>query len=105
VLPGVKITKQITDIRGVKIGKDVLSLPNHSAFGTVAEMVEFIEEIADRTGLPIGIKAAIGKLEQWEELADIMKASGKGPDFITVDGDEGGTGAAPPSFADHVSLP
>ncbi|MFT7628831.1 MAG: glutamate synthase domain-containing protein 2 [Ulvibacter sp.] len=61
--------------------------------------------MADRTGLPIGIKAAIGKLEQWEELADIMKASGKGPDFITVDGDEGGTGAAPPSFADHVSLP
>jgi glutamate synthase domain-containing protein 2 len=105
VLPGVKITKQIADIRGVEIGKDVLSPPNHSAFGTVAEMVEFIEEIADRTGLPVGIKAAIGKLEQWEELADIMKASGKGPDFITVDGGEGGTGAAPPSFADHVSLP
>jgi len=59
----------------------------------------------EATGLPVGIKAAIGKLEQWEELADIMKKTGKGPDFITVDGGEGGTGAAPPSFADHVSLP
>ena len=68
-------------------------------------MVDFIEEIAKETGLPVGIKAAIGKLDQWEELADIMKATGKGPDFITVDGGEGGTGAAPPSFADHVSLP
>ena len=53
----------------------------------------------------MGIKAAIGKLEQWEELAGLMKESNKGPDFIAVDGGEGGTGAAPPSFADHVSLP
>ncbi len=68
-------------------------------------MVDFIENIAEATGLPVGIKAAIGKLEQWEELADIMVKTGKGPDFITVDGGEGGTGAAPPSFADHVSLP
>ena len=105
VLPGAKITKQIAEIRGVELGKDVLSPPNHTAFTTVHEMVYFIEEIAEKTGLPVGIKAAIGKLEQWEELADIMKTTGKGPDFITVDGGEGGTGAAPPSFADHVSLP
>jgi glutamate synthase domain-containing protein 2 len=68
-------------------------------------MVDFIEAIAEETGLPVGIKAAIGKLEQWEELADIMIKTGKGPDFIAVDGEEVGTGAAPPSFADHVSLP
>ncbi|AJR04185.1 FMN-binding glutamate synthase family protein [Siansivirga zeaxanthinifaciens] len=105
VLPGSKITKEIAEIRHVAIGKDVLSPPNHSAFSNVPEMVEFIENIAEATGLPVGIKAAIGKLEQWEELADIMVATGKGPDFITVDGGEGGTGAAPPSFADHVSLP
>ncbi|MBV1923629.1 MAG: FMN-binding glutamate synthase family protein [Flavobacteriaceae bacterium] len=105
VLPGAKITKEISDIRGVEIGKDVLSPPNHSAFSNVPELVDFIEEIAEKTGLPVGIKAAIGKLEQWEELADIMKNTEKGPDFITVDGGEGGTGAAPPSFADHVSLP
>lgn len=105
VLPGAKITKEIATIRGVEIGKDVLSPPNHKAFSNVPEMVDFIETIANKTGLPVGIKAAIGKLEQWEELADIMKKTGKGPDFITVDGGEGGTGAAPPSFADHVSLP
>jgi len=105
VLPGAKITKEIATIRGVEIGKDVLSPPNHKAFSNVPELMVFIEEIANATGLPVGIKAAIGKLEEWEELADIMVKTGKGPDFITVDGGEGGTGAAPPSFADHVSLP
>jgi glutamate synthase domain-containing protein 2 len=105
VLPGAKITKELAEIRGVEIGKDVLSPPNHTAFSNVPELMEFIEDIAEKTGLPVGVKAAIGKLEQWEELADIMKETGKGPDFITVDGGEGGTGAAPPSFADHVSLP
>lgn len=105
VLPGKKITKELAAIRGVEVGKDVLSPPNHKAFSTVPELVDFVEDIAEKTGLPVGIKAAIGKLGQWEELAEIMKTSGKGPDFITVDGGEGGTGAAPPSFADHVSLP
>ncbi len=105
VLPGSKITEELAQIRGVEIGKDVLSPPNHSAFSNVSELLELIETIADATGLPVGIKAAIGKLDQWEELADIMTKTGKGPDFITVDGGEGGTGAAPPSFADHVSLP
>lgn len=105
VLPGSKITKEIAHIRGVEVGKDVLSPPNHKAFSNVPEMVDFIEVIANATGLPVGIKAAIGKLDQWEELADIMVKTSKGPDFITIDGGEGGTGAAPPSFADHVSLP
>ena len=58
-----------------------------------------------KTGLPVGIKSAVGKLEMWEELAEKMAQSGKGPDFITIDGGEGGTGAAPPAFADHMSLP
>ena len=105
VLPGSKITKEIAEIRGVEIGKTVLSPPNHTAFSTVPELLDFIEAIAEETGLPVGIKAAIGKLDQWEELADLMLQTGKGPDFITIDGGEGGTGAAPPSFADHVSLP
>jgi glutamate synthase domain-containing protein 2 len=105
VLPGAKITKEIAKIRGVQVGIDVISPPSHRAFTNVSELADFIETIANKTGLPVGIKAAIGKLEQWEELADVMKATNKGPDFITVDGGEGGTGAAPPSFADHVSLP
>lgn len=105
VLPGAKISREIARIRGVEVGKDVLSPPNHSAFSNVPELLDFIEKIAEATGLPVGIKAAIGKLDQWEELADLMVETGKGPDFITVDGGEGGTGAAPPSFVDHVSLP
>ncbi len=105
VLPGAKITAEIAGIRGVEIGKDVLSPATHKAFGNIRELMQLIETIAEETGLPVGIKAAIGKLDQWEELADIMVETGKGPDFITVDGGEGGTGAAPPSFADHVSLP
>ena len=105
VLPAAKITKEISEIRHVPMGKDVISPPTHSAFSNVPELMQLIEDIAEATGLPVGIKAAIGKLEQWEELTDIMKTTGKGPDFVTVDGGEGGTGAAPPSFADHVSLP
>ncbi|WP_394749116.1 FMN-binding glutamate synthase family protein [Spongiimicrobium salis] len=105
VLPGSKITPEIAEIRGVEIGKDVLSPATHKAFSSIPELLDLIEQIADATGLPVGIKGAIGKLEQWEELADLMLERGKGPDFITVDGGEGGTGAAPPSFADHVSLP
>ncbi|MCI4668529.1 MAG: FMN-binding glutamate synthase family protein [Bacteroidia bacterium] len=105
VLPAKKISKEISEIRGVPMGQDVLSPAFHSAFSTVPEMLAFIEEIAEKTGLPVGIKSAVGKMEQWEELADLMIETGKGPDFIAIDGGEGGTGAAPPSFANHVSLP
>jgi len=105
VLPGAKITPELARIRGVEVGKDVLSPATHKAFNSVPELLQLIEDIAEQTGLPVGIKGAIGKLDQWEELAKLMTRSGSGPDFITIDGGEGGTGAAPPSFADHVSLP
>ena len=105
VLPAAKITKEIARARNVPLGKDVLSPPNHSAFTNIAEMMEFIEKLAGLTGLPVGIKSAVGKLDMWHELADMMVKTGKGPDFITIDGGEGGTGAAPHSFADHVALP
>ncbi len=105
VLPAAKITHEIANIRHIPMGKDALSPTFHSEFKNVTEMVDFIERIADRTGLPVGFKAAVGKMEMWEELADLMLKTGKGPDFITIDGGEGGTGAAPPAFADHVSLP
>jgi glutamate synthase domain-containing protein 2 len=105
VLPAKKITKEIAEIRHVPLGVDVVSPAYHKAFSNVPEMVDFIEMLADKTGLPVGIKSAVGKMESWEELADIMKKTGKGPDFITIDGGEGGTGAAPPAFADHVAIP
>lgn len=105
VLPASKITPEIAEIRQVPMGQDVVSRPYHTAFSNVPEMVDLVEEMAARTGLPVGIKSAVGKLDLWEELAKTMVETGKGPDFITIDGGEGGTGAAPPSFADHVSLP
>lgn len=105
VLPAAKISKEIAEIRHIPMGKDVLSPVSHSAFKNVTEMVDFIESIGEATGLPVGIKSAVGKMENWEELAEIMARTGKGPDFITIDGGEGGTGAAPPAFADNVSLP
>ncbi|HAS39763.1 MAG TPA: FMN-binding glutamate synthase family protein [Microscillaceae bacterium] len=105
ILPASKITKEISEIRGIPMGKDVLSPASHSAFSNVPELLDFIENIAENTGLPVGFKAAVGRLEMWEELADLMVKRDTGPDFITIDGGEGGTGAAPHSFADHVSLP
>jgi glutamate synthase domain-containing protein 2 len=105
VLPASKITKEISEIRHVPMGKDVLSPPSHSTFSNMQEMVDFIEDVAENTGLPVGVKAAIGKLDEWEELATIMAETNRGPDFLAIDGGEGGTGAAPPSFADHVALP
>jgi glutamate synthase domain-containing protein 2 len=105
VLPGKKVTPEIAEIRGVVPWKDVLSPNGHSAFTDPKSLVEFVETIGRETGLPVGIKSAIGHLDFWHELAAVMRASGRGPDWITIDGGEGGTGAAPLTFADHVSLP
>ena len=105
MLPGSKINDEIAAIRLIPKGKDAMSPAFHTAFSNIPEMVKFIESMAGETGLPVGIKSAIGKLEQWEELAAYMVKTNSGPDFITIDGGEGGTGAAPHAFADHVSMP
>jgi glutamate synthase domain-containing protein 2 len=105
VLPGAKVTGEIAETRGIPVGTDCISPNSHSEFSTVDEMIDFIERIAERTGLPVGIKAAVGELNFWEELADKMQQRRQGPDFVTIDGSEGGTGAAPLTYADHVSLP
>jgi glutamate synthase (ferredoxin) len=106
ILPGLKVTDEIAAIRGIPVGKDCISPNYHSEFSTIDEMIDFIEKIAARTGLPVGIKSAVGKMDCWEALSDRMNARpGEGPDFIAIDGGEGGTGAAPLTFADHVSLP
>jgi glutamate synthase domain-containing protein 2 len=105
ILPGQKVNHEIAKARGVEAYKDCISPNCHEEFNDVDSLINFIELIADATGLPIGIKAAIGRLDFWEELALKMKETNKGPDFITIDGGEGGTGAAPLTFSDHVSLP
>jgi len=105
VLPGVKVTPEIAHIRAIPVGKDCISPASHSEFHDVDSMIAFIENLADKTGLPIGIKSAIGETAFWEELADRMVQDKCGPDFIVIDGSEGGTGAAPLTYSDHVSLP
>lgn len=105
VLPGRKVTPVIAEIRGVPVGESVLSPSSHSAFRSVDELLDLVEAIADRSGVPVGIKSAVGELHFWTELADRMASEDRGVDFIAIDGGEGGTGAAPPSFADHVALP
>lgn len=105
VLPGSKVTAEIAEARGVAVGEDCISPNGHTAFRNVDELIEFVERIANATGRPVGIKSAIGHLDFWHELAAKMKSTGLGPDFITIDGKEGGTGAAPLAFSDHVALP
>ena len=105
VLPAAKVVPEIAATRHVPAYKDCISPNSHSEFHDVDSMIDFIEKIADRTGLPVGIKSAIGELVFWEELAKRMKKRKEGPDHITIDGGEGGTGAAPLTYTDHVSLP
>jgi glutamate synthase domain-containing protein 2 len=105
VLPGRKVTAEIAAIRGVRAGEDCISPNSHREFSDPASLIAFIERIAAATGLPVGIKSAVGHLGFWQQLAREMRERGAGPDWITIDGGEGGTGAAPLTFADHVSLP
>ena len=105
VLPAAKVTPEIAKIRGIPLAKDCISPAQHSAFSDTSSMLDFIEMIADRTGLPVGIKSAVGDLGFWRDLAQQIGKTRRGPDFITIDGGEGGTGAAPLVFTDHVALP
>jgi glutamate synthase domain-containing protein 2 len=105
VLPAAKITPEIARIRGVPMGTDCISPACHSAFTDVSSMLDFIEKLADATGLPVGIKSAVGDLGFWRDLATQVGSTKRAPDFITIDGGEGGTGAAPLVFSDHVALP
>lgn len=105
LLPKEKITAEIAAARGIPRDKDCASPACHSAFHDADSLLDFVEDIAAQTGLPVGIKSAVGQLEFWHDLADLMADGTRGVDFISIDGAEGGTGAAPLVFADHVSLP
>ena len=105
LLPGVKVTPDIAAMRGIPVGKDCRSPANHSAFTDVDSLLDLVETIAERTGLPVGIKSAVGESGFWEQLARRIETTGRAVDFVTVDGGEGGTGAGPLVFTDHVALP
>ncbi len=106
VLPGPKVTIEIATARGVPAGVDCISPARHSAFSTPVEMMHFIEKLRSLSGgKPTGFKLCIGHPWEWFALAKAMLETGITPDFIVVDGAEGGTGAAPVEFTDHVGAP
>src|SRR4051794_22384369 len=105
MLPGAKVSADIAKARDIAVGEDCLSPSRHREFSDVDSMLDFVERIADATGLPVGIKSAVGELDFWSELCRQMTPRDRGVDFVTIDGGEGGTGAAPLVFTDHVSVP
>ncbi len=106
ILPGEKVTPQIAKIRGVKAGETIVSPPGYTAFKTNKEMLLFIDQLRQLSGAkPIGIKFCIGRKSEFVALCTTMVEMGITPDFITVDGGEGGTGAAPLEFINSVGMP
>ena len=105
VLPGPKVSAEIAAARGVPEGVDCISPSRHAEFSDPDSLLDWVELLAAETGLPVGIKSAVGDLQFWDELTHLMATTGRGVDFVTVDGGEGGTGAAPMIFTDSVSLP
>jgi glutamate synthase domain-containing protein 2 len=106
VLPGAKVTSEISQARGVPIGQDCISPASHSAFSTPIELLQFIDKLRTLSGgKPTGFKFAIGHPWEWFAIAKAMLSTGIVPDFIVVDGKEGGTGAAPAEFIDRVGTP
>jgi glutamate synthase domain-containing protein 2 len=105
LLPAAKVTREIAEIRNIEMGQDCASPSRHTAFTDEDSLLDFVETIAEATGLPVGIKSAVGDQHFWNELTRLMARDERGVDFVTVDGGEGGTGAAPPTFADSIALP
>ena len=106
MLLAAKVTPEIAEARGVPLGQDCISPAAHSAFSTPLELIHFIDRLRTLSGgKPVGIKLAIGHPWEWFAIVKAMLATGITPDFIVVDGGEGGTGAAPLEFTDHVGAP
>jgi glutamate synthase domain-containing protein 2 len=106
VLPGAKVTPEIAAARGVMVGEDCISPAKHSAFSTPKQLLEFVQKLRRLSGgKPTGFKLAIGHPWEWFGIAKAMLETGITPDFIVIDGGEGGTGAAPLEFTDHVGAP
>ena len=106
VLPGPKVTPEIAAARGVPVGVDCISPSAHSAFSTPVELMQFVARLRELSGgKPTGFKLCIGHPWEWFAIAKAMLETGITPDFIVVDGAEGGTGAAPVEFTDHVGTP
>ena len=106
ILPAAKVSEEISRTRGVPMGEDCISPPRHSAFSTPIELLGFVSELRKLSaGKPVGFKLCIGQPWEFMGIVKAMRETNIYPDFIVVDGAEGGTGAAPLEFADHIGLP
>jgi glutamate synthase domain-containing protein 2 len=106
VLPAPKVTREISETRGVPMGQDCVSPPRHSAFSTPRQLMAFITELRVLSGgKPVGFKLCIGHPWEFMAIVKAMLETDVVPDFIVVDGAEGGTGAAPTEFSDHIGVP
>lgn len=106
VLPAAKVSREISETRGVPMGVDCVSPARHSVFDTPVGLLRFVAQMRQLSGgKPAGFKLAIGHPWEWFGIAKAMHETGLLPDFIVVDGAEGGTGAAPAEFIDHVGVP
>lgn len=106
VLPAAKVSEEIAHARGVPMGQDCVSPASHSAFETPLELLAFLRLLRESSGgKPVGFKFCVGQAGEWFGVVKAMLESGIVPDFIVVDGAEGGTGAAPIEFADHMGMP
>jgi glutamate synthase domain-containing protein 2 len=106
ILPAKKVTQEIAATRGVPLGQDCVSPSHHSAFSTPLEMVAFIKHLRTLSGgKPVGFKLCVGQPHEFMAIVKAMIDSDIYPDFVVVDGGEGGTGAAPVEFADHIGTP
>ncbi len=106
ILPAAKVTQEIADIRHVEMGEDVISPPTHSEFSNAIGLLEFVAKLRKASaGKPVGFKLCIGLKVEFLSICKAMLETGISPDFITVDGSEGGTGAAPIEFTNSVGMP
>jgi len=106
ILPAKKVTEEIAAIRNIKMGEDVLSPPFHKAFNTPRGLLAFVAQLRQLSnGKPIGFKLCLGKRSEFLGICKAMLETGIKPDFISVDGGEGGTGAAPLEFSNSVGTP
>jgi glutamate synthase domain-containing protein 2 len=106
VLPAAKVTEEIAKIRGIPAGQDSLSPNRHPETSNMDELLDMVEQVREITGKPVGIKTAIGGWQFMHELTATVNRRGlqSAPDFLAIDGGEGGSGAAPQALADHMAL-
>ena len=106
ILPAAKVTPEIAEARGLPESEDALSPPWHTAFSTPAEMIEFVARLRELSGgKPVGVKLCVGRRSDFLAMCKAMREAGTAPDFVTVDGGEGGTGAAPLEFSNSLGTP